>query len=95
MAHVHIINYDMFNSSEKRELAEVERLLFGTAQNLSRGKINDARNLLAAKKYSCTYFVTFDKKHILSKREEIKSSLGFEVVTPSECLEKLQAYLQQ
>jgi len=32
-------------------------------------------------------------EHILSKRVKIKSKLGFEVVTPSECLEKLLAYL--
>ena len=38
-------------------------------------------------------FVTFDKNHILNKRVEIKSKLGFEAVTPTECLEELFAYL--
>jgi len=95
MAHCRIINYDMFTTlKEKREFIEVQRLIFGITENLSQGKINDVRNLLNAKKHCCTYFVTFDKKHILSKRSEIKSELGFEVVRPSECLERLQDYLR-
>jgi predicted nucleic acid-binding protein len=94
IAQAQIYNYDLFTTQdEQRELLEVKVMLFGTATDISPGKVNDARNLVCAKKYSCTYFVTFDKKHILSKRVEIKSKLGFEVVTPSECLEKLLAYL--
>lgn len=95
MAHKYIFDYDMFTTvKEQRELLEVQELLFGITEGLSRGKINDARNLLCAKKYGCTYFVTFDRNHILSNGEEIKSKLGFEVIIPSECLEKLQDYLQ-
>ncbi|MBE3142237.1 MAG: type II toxin-antitoxin system VapC family toxin [Thermoplasmata archaeon] len=94
IAHAQIYNYDLFNTQdEQQELSEVKIMLFGAVDDLSSGKINDARNLLCAKKYGCTYFVTFDKKHILNRRIEIKSKLGFEVVTPSECLEKLNAYL--
>ncbi len=94
IAHAQIYDYDLFTTQdEQRELSEVKTMLFGTARGISSGKVNDARNLLCAKKYSCTYFVTFDKKHILSKRVKIKSKLGFEAVTPSECLEKLLAYL--
>ncbi len=95
MAHAHIFNYDMFNTpEEQRELLEVQRMLFGTRERLSQGEINDARNLTCSKKYSCTYFVTFDKKHILSKRDEIRSKLGFQVVTPSECLDRMREYLE-
>ncbi|MDH5506195.1 MAG: type II toxin-antitoxin system VapC family toxin, partial [Anaerolineae bacterium] len=94
IAHAQMYDYDLFNTPEDHQkLSEIKNMLFGTVDGLSSGKINDARILLCAKKYSCTYFVTFDKKHILSRRVEIKSILGFEAVTPSECLEKLQAYL--
>lgn len=94
LAHAQIYNLDLFNTQgEQQELSEIKIMLFGTVNNLPMGKTNDARILLCAKKYNCTYFVTFDKKHILTKRIEIKSMLGFEVVTPSECLEKLNAYL--
>lgn len=96
MAHAHIYNYDVFHTStEQRELLEVQRMLFDTKVNLSKSDINDVRNLQSARKYSCTYFVTFDKRHILSKRDEIKSKLGVQVVTPSECLNKMQEYLAQ
>lgn len=94
LAHAQIYNCDLFTTQdEQKELSEVKTMLFGAVDDLSLGKTNDARNLLCAKKYSCTYFVTFDKKHILSRHIEIKAKLGFEVVTPSECLEKLHAYL--
>jgi predicted nucleic acid-binding protein len=94
IAHAQIFDYDLFTTQkEQQELSEVKIMLFGTVDGLSSGKVNDARNLLCAKKYSCTYFVTFDKRHILNKRMEIKSKLGFDVVTPNECLEKLLAYL--
>ncbi|MBI9045047.1 MAG: type II toxin-antitoxin system VapC family toxin [Anaerolineaceae bacterium] len=94
IAQAQIYDYDLFTTQgEQRELSEVKIMLFQTVDGISLGKVNDARILLCAKKYGCTYFVTFDKKHILSKRIEIKSKLGFEVVTPSECLEKLLTYL--
>ncbi|MEA3351423.1 MAG: type II toxin-antitoxin system VapC family toxin [Chloroflexota bacterium] len=94
IAHAQIYDYDLFTTQdEQRELSEVKIMLFKTIDGISQGNVNDARNLLCAKKYGSTYFVTFDKKHILSKRVEIKSKLGFEVVTPRECLEKLLAYL--
>jgi len=95
IAHAQIYDYDLFTTQEeKQELWEVKIMLFGTVAGLSSGKVNDARNLLCAKKHNCTYFVTFDKKHILSRRVEIKSKLGFEAVTPSECLGILHAYLE-
>lgn len=94
IAHAQIHDCDLFSTQEEqRELSEVKIMLFGTVGGISSGKVNDARNLLCAKKNGCTYFVTFDKKHILSKRAEIRSKLGLEVVTPSECLGKLLAYL--
>jgi predicted nucleic acid-binding protein len=94
IAQAQIYDYDLFTTQEEQqELSEVKNMLFGTVDGLSSGKVNDARNLLCAKKYGCTYFVTFDKNHILNKRVEIKSKLGFEAVTPTECLEKLLAYL--
>ena len=73
---------------------EVQRILFGTKTDLSPNEINDVRILLNAYHHLCSYFVTFDKKHILSKRDEIKARLGFEVVTPSECLAILREYLR-
>jgi predicted nucleic acid-binding protein len=95
LTHAHIFDYDLFNTQdEQRELLEVKKMLFVKVTNLSKGKINDARNLLCAKKYGCTYFVTFDRKHILSRRSEIKQKLGFEVVTPSECLQELLKYIR-
>ena len=94
IAHAQIIDYDLFTThDEQLELSEVKTMLFGTVVGISPGKVNDARILLCAKKWNCTYFVTFDKKHILNKRVEIKSKLDIKVVTPSECLEKLLAYL--
>lgn len=94
MAQAHIFNYDLFNTpEEQKELLEVQRMLFGPGDNLSKSEINDARNLLCAKKYACTYFVTFDKKHILNKHKEIRLKLGFQVITPSKCLNKMQEYL--
>jgi predicted nucleic acid-binding protein len=94
IAHAQIYDYDLFTTQdEQQELSEVKIMLFGTVDGISPGKVNDARNLLCAKKYGCTYFVTFDKKHILNRRVEIKSKLGIEAVTPSECLEKLLEYL--
>jgi hypothetical protein len=73
---------------------EVQRILFGTKTDLSPNEVNDVRILLNAQHYFCGYFVTFDKTHILSKRDEIRSKLGFEVVMPSECLSKLREYLE-
>ena len=94
IAQAQIYDYDLFSTQDdQRELSEVKMMLFESVTDLAPGKVNDARNLLCAKKYGCSYFVTFDKKHILSKRVEIKSRLGFEVVTPGECLKKLLAYL--
>ena len=96
IAQAQIYDLDLFTTQgEQQELLEVRILLFGTPTGLSSGKVNDARNLLCAKKYCCTYFVSFDRNHILSKRDEIKSKLGFEVVTPSECLRILRAHLSR
>jgi predicted nucleic acid-binding protein len=87
-----IVACDVFDVRSE-QFHEVQEILFGTKTELSEGEINDVRILLNAKHYLCTYFVTFDKKHILSKRDEIRARLGFEVVTPSECLDRLREYL--
>lgn len=93
LANAQIFDLDLFDSKDEQLELEIKKLLFGSVDDLSSSKINDARILVCAKKYNCTYFVTYDKKHILNNRIEIKSKLGFEVVTPSECLEKLHFYL--
>lgn len=73
---------------------DIHRLLFGEKDDLLQNETNDIRILLNAYHYLCSYFVTYDKTHILSKRDEIKSKLGFDVVTPTECLAVLQRYLE-
>jgi hypothetical protein len=77
-----------------KRFLEVQRILFGAKANLSPNEINDVQILLNAYHHLCGYFVTFNKRHILSKRDEIKSTLGFDAVTPSECLAILRGYLQ-
>jgi hypothetical protein len=74
---------------------ELQRLLFGEKSELSPNEINDIRILLTAYHHLCSYFVTYDRSHILSRHEEIKAALGFDVVTPSKCLGILQEYLQE
>lgn len=78
----------------ERRFLEFRRLLFGDRAELLPNEMNDIRILLNAYHHLCSYFVTYDKVHILSKRGEIKSRLGFDVVTPSECLAILQGYLK-
>ena len=86
-----IVSYDTSNIKTDSELfLRVKKILFGIKHA---GNVNDVRILLAAKQDLCTYFVTYDKRHILNKREEIKRELGFQVVMPSECLQRLQEYL--
>jgi len=72
---------------EKKTQREILLLLFGTLQNLKGNQINDAIHIFEAQKYGCRYFVTLDKKHILSKRTDIEKRFNLKIVTPSECLE--------
>jgi len=55
IAHAQIHDYDLFTTQEEQqELSEVKIMLFGTVDGLSSGKVNNARNLLCAKKNGCT-----------------------------------------
>jgi predicted nucleic acid-binding protein len=72
---------------------EMQKVLFGTKTDLEPNERRDILNLLNAIHYLHSYFVTFDN-HFLSKRDEIRSRWGIEVVKPSECLEILREYLR-
>ena len=90
-----LTSYDMFNTEkERRDLLKVQRMLFGTRADLRTGDLNDARNLLCSSKYSHTFFVTFGKRHLLSKGSEIRARLNLEVVTPSQCLALIKDFLR-
>ena len=46
----------------------------------------DAAILAAAKKANVDFLVTLDRKHMISKREELARQIGIKIVLPSELL---------
>lgn len=83
------------SSSDQEREKLVGEILFPGLQHLKPNQINDVDNVAEAKKYDCCYFVTFDKKDILSKAPEILQKLNMHVVSPSKCLRIIKEWLEQ
>ncbi len=77
---------------EIRIKEEIQILLFGNQVNLSQNQVNDIIHIFEAQKYGCRFFVTLDKKHILSKGVEIEKRFILKVVNPTEYLHILKIF---
>jgi len=76
---------------EKKTKCEIRNLLFNK-QNLRQNEVNDVTHIFEAQKYGARYFVTMDKKHILSKAIEIEKRFGMKMVMPSRCLKEIEEW---
>lgn len=77
-------------TTQERELCEnIARLLFQgrSFDELSDKDQRDVLIVFTAGKYKATYLVTCDRKHMLSKQEEIKDMTGLIIVDPQTCLD--------
>lgn len=91
---VYTINMGVQNPKEYKDKIEVRRLLFGDKGVLKRNEINDIANLCEAIREGVRYFVTTDKKHILSKASRIGEKYKVLVVLPSEMLSEVKEYFR-
>lgn len=80
---------------EKKTQHGIQFLLFGAQQNLNQNQINDTIHIFEAQKYGCRFFVTLDKKHILSKGINIEKRFSLRPITPSECLKIVKKFFQK
>ena len=73
----------------KREIADV--LFPGkTKTQLTSGDKRDIQNIFVASQWHYYFFVTYDKRHIVSKAEIIMGRFRLRVVTPSQCLKEIK-----
>jgi hypothetical protein len=70
----------------------IQNILFpGESRDQLDGRqIRDIMALATHQKYGRDFFVTLDKKHILNKRQALKSALRIEVLTPDECVKFIE-----
>lgn len=71
---------------EEKVKLEISTILFSNKPQLQPNEATDIDNLFEALKYGCTFFVTFDKKHILSRSLDLQKRFNLRVASPSECL---------
>lgn len=79
------------NSQEAATRTRIRALVFANKTRLTPGDENDVTHLFEAQKYGHAFFVTVDRKHILSKAKGLREQFGIRVVSPSECLQALIA----
>lgn len=80
---------------EVLKLKEIKYMLFPQKGRLTKSDNIDARNVFNAwknKEYS--FFVTCDKKHILSKADILWEMYRVKVITPVECLKEITNIIQ-
>lgn len=91
-----IIAYPFIESDEeKRTLIEIESTLFPNRKNIRNGERSDAEHIFCAHKYGCRYFITYDKRHILSKRDMLLKKWNIIAVTPVEGLDYVREEIKR
>lgn len=90
---IYTIKYSL-TEEQRKILSEIRLILFPNHMGLKQNEENDAVHIYEAQKYCCQYFVTLDKKHILSKKSELKKRFHLYVITPSECLDIIATHLR-
>lgn len=74
---------------QRKKLARVQDVLFTDRPTLKKNEQRDVVNVFEAKEGGATFFVTCDKRDILSKQDEIRRELNLSVASPSECLDEV------
>ncbi|MBN1526389.1 MAG: hypothetical protein JW919_02245 [Candidatus Omnitrophica bacterium] len=81
--------------NEILKIKEIKNVLFPQKMQLTRGDKIDVRNIFNAQKNrEYSFFVTCDKKHILSKADTIWNMYHVKAVSPSDCLREIMSLLQ-
>jgi len=80
-------------SEEQKRISEIQKILFPGKMQLADNDKVDVRNIFVATKYAIDFFVTFDKKHLISKAELIKNDLNVQVLTPIQCVDRISQLL--
>ena len=80
-------------SKEEIEWQDVKQILFGDRSDLRPNDVMDINNVFEAQKYGCVFFVTCDKRHILSKASLLFARFRLQVMSPSQCLRVIEEYL--
>lgn len=74
------------NMEEQNIKNRIRKILFPKKSELTKSDQNDITHIFEAQKYGCDFFVTVDKRHILSKAEILESQIGVQVLSPTKCL---------
>jgi len=92
-----IIAVPSCDTSEDRQVwQDIRNTLFKDKAELTRSDLTDINNIYTAWYYpEYTYFITYDKKHILSKAQLIRERFRIQCVTPKECLTLVEKVLQE
>ena len=68
---------------------EIKEILFPNTKELTDKQIKDSMHLRTHLHYGRDYFITDDKKHILSKKNDLRDNLNIIVCTPKEFCENI------
>jgi len=68
---------------------KIKEILYPGERELNDNQIKDSMYLQTHINYKRDYFLTDDKEHILSKKDELKNKLNITVCTPQEFYEKI------
>lgn len=71
----------------------IRQILFGDRTDLAPNDLADIEHVFEAQKYRAAFFVTVDRKHILSKAHELYERFRLQVMSPTECLKRIEPFL--
>ena len=80
-------------SEEYHQMRDIQQVLFSDKRDLQPNDKIDIENVFEAIKHGCAFFVTCDKRHILSKAHELYERFHLQVMCPSDSLKRIETYI--
>lgn len=86
---------DCISYEQWQKRRDIRNILFGNKLQLTNSDEIDINNIYTAWHHKYSYFVTYDKKHILSKAGMIWKKFQVRCVTPQGCLKAVTELIQK